>query len=128
MKNFEEITRPLSDVERRAVPIIVERFRKRPGKTNVVTSKTMIDGLKEHFGIELNDSRIRKIIQYIRLNGLLIGLVATSSGYFLTQNPKDLEEWIESLKQREEAIRAIRLTAEKDLQKINDGMKTGKLF
>lgn len=115
IKNFEEITANLTPEEEGLVPIIVKRFKDRPGKENVVTNPKMIAGIKANFGIELTEPRIRKIIQFIRLNNILPGLVGTSKGYFYAENESDIELWIDSMKQRENSIRASREIAEQHL-------------
>lgn len=115
IKNFEEITANLTPEEESLVPIIVKRFKDRPGKQNIVTNPKMIAGIKTNFGIELTEPRIRKIIQFIRLNNILPGLVGTSKGYFYAEKESDIELWIESMKQRENSIRASREIAEQHL-------------
>jgi len=118
LTNFENYTVELSDDEKKIVPIIIERFKKRPGKENVVTNPKIIDGLQKHFGIKTSEPRIRKIIQFIRLNDLLPGLIATKHGYYLTNDIKELTEWIEQMRQRESIIRESRLIAEKNLRQM----------
>ena len=115
IRNFEEITANLTPEEEALVPIIVKRFKDKPGKENVVTNPKMIEGIRIHFGIELTEPRIRKIVQFIRLNNILPGLVGTSKGYFYAENESDIELWIDSMKQRENAIRASREIAEQHL-------------
>lgn len=118
MKNFEEYTKKLNQEERRILVMIVNRFKRRPGKKNRITNKQIVSALKKSKGIEITEPRIRKIIQFIRLNNFLPGLVATSSGYWLTNDPKELKEWIETMQEREEAIRASREAGERDLQSL----------
>jgi len=115
IRNFEEITSNISSDEEALVPIIVKRFKDRPGKENIVTNAKMIAGIRNHFGVELTEPRIRKIIQFIRLNNILPGLVGTSKGYFYAEAEEDIQDWIESMKQRENIIRASREIAEQHL-------------
>jgi len=115
IKNFEEITANLTPEEEALVHIIVKRFKDKPGKENIVTNPKMIAGLKANLGVELSEPRIRKIVQFIRLNNILPGLVGTSKGYFYAENEADIETWIDSMKQRENAIRASREIAEQHL-------------
>ena len=51
---------------------------------------------------------VRKIISHIREEGLMPGLVASSKGYYLTDDPKDIERYIESLDGRETKIRQVK--------------------
>lgn len=125
--NFEEITVELTEEEKKFVPIIIDRFRRKPGREFMVSNPQMIEGLNRSFGVKLTEPRIRKIIQYIRINNLLPGLVGVSRGYFYTEDPDEIESWIESMKQRENAIRQSRLIAEDHLRMIRSGSKGDQL-
>ena len=120
IKNFEHVTATLNQDEKKLVPIIVKRFIDRQGKQNIVTNQQIIEGIKKNFGIELSQPRVRKIIQHIRLNNLLTGLIATQSGYYYTTNENQIREWIESMKQREAAIRASYQIAEQHLKLMRE--------
>jgi DNA-directed RNA polymerase specialized sigma54-like protein len=112
IKNFEKFTVELNQVERRLIPMMVDRFQNKRGIKNIVTADAMIDGINQMYGVKLKDTRIRKIIQYIRVNNLVPGLIATSRGYYTAESIGEIMEWIESLKARETAIRQIREVAE----------------
>jgi hypothetical protein len=122
--NFEELTVELTKEEKSLVPIIVDRFRKKPGRKNMVSNPAIIEGLERTFGIRLTEPRVRKIVQYIRINNLLPGLVGVSRGYFFTEDPEEIEAWIESMRQRENAIASSRKIAEDHLRYLRSG-KTG---
>lgn len=115
IKTFEEHTVELSPDEQKFVGVIVQRFNTKKGKQHIVTADGIIDGLKTHFNIEFKESRVRKMIQYIRLNNLVVGLIATSKGYFVADSIEEIEDWIDSLKSRENAIRSIREMAERQI-------------
>jgi hypothetical protein len=116
IKTFEEHTVELSPDEQKFVGVIVQRFNTKKGKQHIVTADAIIDGLKTHFGVEFKESRVRKMIQYIRLNNLVVGLIATSKGYFVADSIEEIEDWIDSLKSRENAIRSIREMAERQIE------------
>jgi len=117
INGFEKYTIELNDDELKIVDIIVDRFAKRPGIKNIVTNPQMIDGLKS-IGILTTEPRIRKIIQYIRINCLIPGLIATSKGYYSTDDIDELESWVETMIQRENAIRESRNSIESFIQKL----------
>lgn len=125
--NFEEITVELTAEEKKLVPIIVDRFRKKPGRENMVSNPAIIEGIDRTFGIRLTEPRIRKIVQYIRINNLLPGLVGVSRGYFFTEDPEEIESWIESMKQRENSIASSRKIAEEHLRYLKSGKKGTQL-
>jgi DNA-directed RNA polymerase specialized sigma54-like protein len=116
IKNFEEQTVELTAEEQKFAWIIVQRFNTKKGKQHIVTADAIIDGLKNHFDVEFKESRIRKMIQYIRLNNLVVGLIATSKGYYVADSIEEIEDWINSLKSRENAIRSIRELAERQIE------------
>lgn len=128
MKNFEEYTNPLQPEEQRIAVIICERFKKKPGKGNIVTNKQIVRALFNKYQIKITEPRIRKIIQFIRAKGLVNGLIATSSGYWLTKNKEELKSWIESMIERENAIRESRKAGERDLRFLNEQDDQGRLF
>jgi DNA-directed RNA polymerase specialized sigma54-like protein len=112
IKNFEEFTIELTPTEQWLIPMMVDRFKMKRGIEHIVTADTMIAKIHEAFGVKLKDTRIRKIIQFIRVNNLVPGLIATSRGYYTAETTAEINDWIESLKAREAAIRHIREVAE----------------
>ena len=118
MKNFEHYTHDLNDQERRVFDILVRRFNDKPGKQHKVTNKQIVAGLKNGFGIVIKEPRIRKIIHHVRTTGPLKGLIATSSGYWKTTDPQELRSWLDSLEDRERAIRNTRQAGERDLREM----------
>ena len=119
IKNFEEHTVELSPDEQKFVGVIVQRFNTKKGKQHIVTADAIIEGLKNHFNFEFKESRVRKMIQYIRLNNLVVGLIATSKGYFVAESIEEIQDWVNSLKSRENAIRSIREIAERQIEIMN---------
>jgi len=114
---FNKQTNELTDYEEKLMnKYFIPILSKKIGKSNAVTSKQMIDGLKKFNIADLTGSRIRKIIQTIRTNNLVVGLIASSNGYYVARTEAELEEWIESIRQRENAMRESRIMAEKTLK------------
>ena len=92
IQGFSEQTKPLTDYEDKVIlPLIVH-------------------------GCKIDSPRIRKIINHIRLSGMVIGLIATSEGYYIAETRKELEDYLRSLEGREGAIHAVRKSLEKQLQ------------
>lgn len=113
IKNFEDFTIELTDAELKLIPMMVDRFSTKRGIKNIVTADTMIAKMDQALGIKMKDTRIRKMIQFIRVNNLVPGLIATSRGYYTAETVAEINQWIESLKARESAIREIREVAER---------------
>ena len=109
IKGFDNETSPLNDYELRVLlPVILAGLKTKQGKRNTVTSKYIIGRLKPDY--KLDAPRLRKIINHIRTNDLLPGLVATSEGYYLATSEKEFMDYEDSLRGREEAIKAVRLS------------------
>jgi len=120
INGFENQTIELNENEHKIVSIVVDRFKTKPGIKNIVTNNQIIEGLKLKHGIEIKDSRVRKVIQFIRVNNLIPGLIATSKGYYSTDDIEELESWIESMIQRENAMKETRKAIENHLIQLKN--------
>jgi len=94
LTGFEKLTKELNDDELNKVDTIVKGLGARIGKNNAITSSRICDKMN------LTAVRLRKIIHFIRINGLLFGLCSNSKGYYMASNLQEFEECIISLKQR----------------------------
>ena len=109
IKGFSNETSPLNDYELRVLlPVILAGLKDKQGKRNAVTNGYIIGRLKQQ-GYRIDAARLRKVINHIRTNDLIPGLIATSEGYFLAEDEQELMDYEDSLKGREEAIKAVRL-------------------
>ena len=123
--NFEEYTSELSPDEIAAAEIITARLKSNVGKKMARTNKRIADVMKEHYGIKLSGARMRKIINWIRIKGLVPNLIATSQGYYVSQDKEEIEKYIYSLRQRARAILAVGAAMEDNLTHNNSlNMKT----
>ena len=109
IKGFSNETSPLNDYELRVLlPVILAGMKDKQGKRNAVTNGYIIGRLKQQ-GYRIDAPRLRKVINHIRTNDLIPGLIATSEGYFLAEDEQELMDYEDSLRGREEAIKAVRL-------------------
>lgn len=112
LKGFEIETAPLTEYEEKTLlPIMVRSLSVKHGKGMAVKNGYICDRLREK-GYDINESRVRKLINHIRVNGLVPRLIATSAGYYISDDRKELTDYIESLRGRELAIRAVRKAME----------------
>lgn len=107
IQGFEEQTQPLTDAELELLPLFVRSFNHRKGKINAITNKDIIAKLKDR-GISISEPRVRKIINHIRNEALVPGLVASSEGYYVSDNPSEIEGYIKSLAGRISAISKVK--------------------
>lgn len=117
--NFETHTKPLTDYELTVlVPIIIQGLLHHKGSAKAITSSKICKSLTEK-GYKVNDVTLRRCIKHIQKNHLLNWVVATGNGFFYTDDIRVVMDQIHSLRNREEAIRAVRLALENSLQKVS---------
>ena len=105
--NFEEFTHELTSEEMEILPIVVHGFRNYK-KANPIKSELIVTRLNEYllargYKIKMTGVRLRKIVNYIRTNGI-IPLIATSNGYFTSDCKQTIQEQIQSLQERANSI------------------------
>jgi hypothetical protein len=115
IKNFESVTHELNQFELECVEYIGQWFMANMGKKNAVKNADIAKMIEKKFDKKIHDSRVRKVVQALRTNGLP-NLIASGKGYFYTEDVKEIEDWVISLKQRELAIRTIREKAERQIE------------
>ena len=112
IRNFYQETDILSDFEEGTIlPAIVDILEQCKGKSNALTNKKII--IKYGASGYIMESRVRKVINYIRNNGLIPCLIACNKGYYIATDAKEITDYEESLRGRESAIRKIRLSIHK---------------
>lgn len=117
---FERETAPLTEYEEQTLlPIMVKCLNKHRGKEQAISNGKMMEGL-ENCGYSVGGSaRIRKLINHIRINGLVDCLMASSSGYYITDDPWEMKRYIESLQGREDAICAVKEAMQEQMNRLN---------
>ncbi len=102
--NFESITEMLSTEDLWLSTSIINGLKHR-SKDNPIKGADIVKSINEkyHLDSKFTEVRLRKIVNYIRSNGLL-GVVATSNGYYSTNDVKEIEKQVISLRERASAI------------------------
>lgn len=125
IKGFDRETQPLTEYELGVLlPLLIEGLQTKLGRENAVTNKHIVNALKGAY--KLNEARVRKIINHIRTNDLVPGLIATSEGYFIATTETELLEYEESLKGREDAIREVRVSIARQRRILYQQAREGK--
>lgn len=107
IKGFERETNPLTDYKTGVLlPVLVRGLITKKGRDQAVTNGYIVATLKPTY--KISEALVRKIINHIRTNDLIPGLIATSDGYFIAETEEELIEYEQSLKGREDAIREVR--------------------
>lgn len=114
INGFEEQTEPLTEYEeQQLLPQIIRGLSLKVGKENAVTNSAIVRGMKANLNLKTTEPRVRKIINHIRTNDLVPCLIATSQGYYVAESEQELKDYEESLLGREEAIRSVRLSIQR---------------
>ena len=117
IKNFEKETCPLSKYELDTlVPAVVRGLAGCIGRKRAITNRHFIRTKMD--GMQINESRLRKCINHIRTKGLIHGLMATSKGYYIAESRQELEDYLLSLKGREDALKELRRSIRKQMEKL----------
>lgn len=104
---FERETHELTPYEEEKIlPLVVSGLSKRIGKSKAITNAEMVERLKAH-GYKASGPRIRKVIHHIRITGAVKCLMATSKGYYVSNDRKELQDYVDSLHQRADSILQI---------------------
>ena len=105
---FEKQTHELTAYEMTVIlPKVVKQLKTKIGRKNAVTNKHVCEKFVE-YGYQLTPPRFRKIINHIRINGLISLLVSSSKGYYIATSRSECERYIESLDQRINSITTVR--------------------
>ena len=69
----------------------------------------------KNLGHDVSDTRIRKIINYIRNNNLVSVLLASSRGYWVSKDKKEIQDWIESMEGRISSMAVVKNAVKQQL-------------
>lgn len=103
---FEKIS--LTDFEHEKLLPLITSYLQESSKLDPVNSISIEGKLLEDLQQKVSSVRIRKVINYIRVNMLIKNLLAGSKGYYVSEDPKEIKDYIRSLDGRIEAIRKVR--------------------
>ena len=105
--NFEEHTHELTSEEKEILQLVIHGFRgykkSSPIKAELIVKRMNIFLENNGYKIRLTQPRLRKLVNYIRSNGLL-PLIATSNGYFTSDCKLTIQQQIISLQERANSI------------------------
>lgn len=116
LAGFEQETAPLNEIELLASEVIAKSMRMHHvGREKAVTGQHICDALARYNEIYrdgkgrpyLNGTRVRKIVNFLRVNGICPFLIASAKGYYISTDTEEIKEYINSLRERANAINAV---------------------
>lgn len=115
INGFTNETKPLSEYERDTLtPIIVRGLSMKIGKERAIKNSEICARLRMQ-GYRIDNARLRKVINHIRVNALLPGVIATSEGYYIATTKTEMADYIASLESRESAIHEVSVALRKQM-------------
>lgn len=117
INGFEKETHSLTEKELQLVPLFVAGLITKIGKENAITNPAMVKAMEAR-GHKIGEPRVRQIIHYIRVYGLVNNLVGTSRGYYVENDPEKLAVYVESLNQRIRSLEEVRDSFTGQLEKL----------
>jgi hypothetical protein len=121
---FEEYTYKLTEYERqKLLPLLINLLNGREGKEKAILNREILEEFSKQFDkdnkpFKISDARVRKLINHIRTNGIITGLIATSKGYYISKDAAEVQRYIKSLYYRSEVISVLGDHMKLHLQKI----------
>lgn len=116
---FEKETCPLTETEKKLVPVIIKGLHSKIGEENAIYGADICSKMNLA-GYSITEPRLRKIVNFIRSEAIL-PIIATSKGYYVSHDTKVIKLQIESLKKRKEAIEVSLNGLQNYLNKITNG-------
>lgn len=111
-------TRALSSYDLNVLlPILKKGLETKKGKANAVTGKQIIEGLRSH-GLKVNTKSMIMLINYIRTNDLIEGLMASGTGYYIANSELELAVYEAGLFGREQSLKNLRLSMQRQRRKM----------
>lgn len=101
--------RPLNIYEYSVLlPILVNAMKTKNGRENAVTSTQIVTALRGH-NMKINERNVCRIVNHIRMNDLIVGLMGSSAGYYIMSSEQEFISYEKSLLSREAALKKVRL-------------------
>lgn len=104
---WKEQTHDLTEKEKYMLPSMVYILVFAVGRDNAIKADGIRDRMQKE-GYSVSPPRIRKLINYIRVKGMVELLVASSKGYYVATDLGDTDRFITSLQQRIDAIEGVK--------------------
>ena len=104
LKGFEQHTSKMTEAEIQLAHQLIPAFKKRNSNNPILASEICrLVNEKMNLDFKLSEVRLRRIINYYRINSIL-PVLSNKNGYYVSENVNEIEECIDSLTQRAIAI------------------------
>ena len=104
------------------LPILIRGLKTKTGKENAVTRNQIICGLRNN-GLAISLALLQKLINYIKINDLVKGLMASPTGYYIANTEQELVGYEQNLLQRELTIKDVRMSVKRQRTALYSELK-----
>lgn len=117
---FEEYTHDLTDYEKKEIlPFLLEILPFANGKSNIIKNEQILSRLR-NVGKKSSQPRIRHILHCIRVSGMIPCLMASSGGYYVSNDLGELGLYLQSLDDRIHHITAVRHALAEQMARLRE--------
>lgn len=93
--------RMLTNVEADLIPSFKRLLKHARGPENAMSARMIVESIQRNYpDIRIDDVRVRKIINYMRVNKMIKNLLASSRGYFIERDRERVRQYVSSLRSR----------------------------
>ena len=105
IKGFTKETQPLTEKEQSVIHLVTQLLLVSPH--TFITAKKISEHVKTSSGVNLKGPRVRKVMNHIRVNGLVNNVIASSKGYKVASTFQEMKDYLVSLEERIKAQMAL---------------------
>lgn len=127
IRNFEDYTHSLTEDEAKyIIPMLLKILALSIGKENAVKNQFILNNINSSLleyctandipAIRTRPARIRHMIHILRVSDTIPFLVATAVGYFISNDKKEIEDYMQSVDDRLRSIYQIRRALKRQMR------------
>ncbi len=110
IKNVNNVT---NEIKRDIVPLVIKKLKTAKGRLRFISAPEIKNHLNKHYGLKIGHGTLRSVLHYIRINGIVKCLIATSQGYYITNNTLEMQAYLKSLRKRMRQIGALAIALDR---------------
>lgn len=90
------------------VPLLAKRLRTANRKKQAMTNEHLRNSMLKHHLIKIPAPKMRSLLHYIRVNGIVRNVIASNSGYYVSKSKEETQSYIKTLDSRIKEINELK--------------------